>query len=124
MAYLCGSGGYVEVGGVRLDVTSWEAEEAAEWAETTNTGDAGYKTSITCKKSMSGTINADFDATLGPKFAPDIAASDQVALVLPTDASGAYTLTANVQRLRFTNPADNKVSYTFDWESNGAYTYA
>jgi len=124
MAYLCGSSGYVEVGGVRLDVTSWDATETAEWSETTNTGSAGYKESITCKKVMTGTVSFDFDAVLGPKSAPDIDAGDSVALILHTNASGAYTLTANIQTLAWTQPATDKISCTFTFESTGAYAYA
>ena len=125
MAYLSGNSGFVEVNGVRLDVTSWDAEELAEWAETTNTGDAGYKTSIVVKKSMSGTINANFDAALGPKGAPSIDAGDTIAVLeLNTDASGTYTMVANVQRLRWAQPAGGAVTYTFDFESQGAYAYA
>lgn len=122
--YLCGDEGYVDVGGTRLDVTEWSAEEVAEWAETTNTGSSGYKESIVCKKYMTGTVTADFSATLGPKSAPDFDAGDQVAMELHTNNSGNYTLTANITRLRWTNPAGNKVSYTFDFESNGSYSYA
>lgn len=123
MAYICGDEGYVQVGITRLDVTSWEADETAEWKETTNTGSAGYKESIMCKKYMTGTVNADFDPVLGPKAAPDIDGGDQVALELHTGGTGNYTLTANVLRLHWVVPAGEKVSYSFDFESDGAYLY-
>ena len=124
MAYLCGTSGYVEVGVTRLDVTNWEATENSKWDETTNTQSAGYKESIVCLKWMTGTVSADFDAVLGPKNAPDMDAGDQVALILHTNASGAYTMTANIQELSWTQPASGKVSYTFTFESDGAYAYA
>lgn len=126
MAYVCGNAGYVDVGtpAVRLDVTSWEAAENVDLSETTNTSSGGYKQSISCKKYMNGTVNADFDPVLGPKFSPTIAAGDLIALVLNTDASGAYTLEAHVTRLNWTQPAGDKVSFSFDFESDGAYNYA
>lgn len=124
MAYVCGNAGYVEVGADRLDVTEWSASENADLSETTNTQSAGYKESITCKKSMTGTVNADFDPALGPKSAPDIDAGDQVVLVLHTNASGAYTLTAHVTELNWTQPAGDKVSYSFNFEATGAFGWA
>ena len=124
MAYLCGNAGYVEVGGVRLDVTAWNATEQAKLTETTNTASLGFKESLVCLKWMTGTINADFDAALGPKGAPSIDAGDTIALILHTDASGTYTMSAIVQDLAWTQPAGDKVSFTFNFESNGAYLYA
>ena len=124
MAYVCGNAGYVEVGTDRLDVTEWTATENADREDTTNTGSGGYKQSIFCLKYLSGTVNADFDPLLGPKGTPDLAAGDQVALVLHTNASGTYTLTANILNLNWRQPAGKKVSYSFDFESDGAYVYA
>jgi len=124
MAYLCGNAGYVEVGITRLDVTEWTATENAKWDETTNTASAGYKESIRCLKWLSGTVSADFDAALGPFAAPDIEAGDQVAMVLHTDASGAYTFTANIMSKPITNPAGGKITWSMDFESDGAYAYA
>ena len=124
MAYECGNSGYVEVGAVRLDVTSWDGEESDERQDTTNTGSAGYYESLGCKKKFTGTINADFDTALGPKAAPDITAGDQVALELHTAGAESYTMTADVTQLRWTVPAGAKISYSFAFESNGAYVYA
>ncbi len=125
MAYLPGNAGFVTVGGVRLDVTSWTGTENGEHSETTNTGDGGFKSSILVKKFFSGTIEADFDAALGPKAAPTIEAGTDIALVLNTDTSGAYTIaTAKVLTLNWTQPAGDKISYSFDFESSGVYSYA
>lgn len=123
MAYICGDDGYVVVGVTTLHVTSWEATENAEWSETTNTDSDGYKQSIPCKKSMTGTVNADFDPVLGPKNAPDIDAGDQVVLELHTGATGQYDLTGNIQTVGFSVPAGDKISYTFTFESDGSYSY-
>jgi len=124
MAYVCGTEGFVEVGVDRLDVTNWSATETAEWEETTNTASAGYKESIHCKKSMTGSVNANYDPLLGPKNAPDFEAGDQVAMELHTGADGNYTLTANILTLEWTNPAAGAVTYSFTFESNGAYAHA
>jgi len=124
MAYLCGNAGYVEVGLVRLDVTSWTATENAKWDETTNTASGGFKQAINCLKWLSGTVSADFDAALGPKAAPDMDAGDQVAMVLHTNAVGTYTFTANIMSLPWSQPADGKISWSFDFESDGAFVYA
>ena len=123
MAYLCGDEGFVNVGVTRLDVTNWTASENAELDETTNTASAGFKENITCKKSMTGTVEANFDAALGPKAAPDISAGDLIALDLNTGAAGQYDLSAHVTRLNWTNPAGNAVTYSFDFESTGPYAY-
>lgn len=125
MAYSCGNDGYVEVGGVRLDVTSWEADENSDWTEVTNTASGGYKQSISCKKYLTGTVNANFDPALGPKGAPVIAAGTVVSLVLHTQGAESYTInTANVTRLHLTTPAGDAITYSFDFESDGAYAYA
>lgn len=124
MAYQSGNGGYVEVGGTRLDVTGWEAEESADWAETTSSGSSGYRESILVKRYMRGTASADFDPAKGPKSSPSIAAGASVALVLHTAAGESYSVTANVRRLRWVTPAGDKISFTFDFESTGPYSYS
>ena len=123
MAYQSGNGGYVEVGGTRLDVTGWQARESADWAETTSTGSGGCRESILVKKYISGTVSADFDPAKGPKSSPSISAGDQVALVLHTASGEKYDLVANVTRLSWVTPAGDKINFTFDFESTGAYTY-
>ncbi len=128
MPYVCGNAGFVSYGAgvVRLDVTSWTATESADTSETTNTGSAGYKELITCKKYMSGTIEADYDPVLSPKAVASVSiyAGDAPALVLNCDTGGHYDLPeVIVTRLNWTQPAGDKVSYSFDWESTGAFTF-
>jgi hypothetical protein len=123
MAYQSGSGGYVEVGGTRLDVTGWEAEEASDWADTTNSASGGYRESILVRKAIRGTVNADFDPAKGPKGSPTIGAGQSAAVCLRTASGGRYEFTANVERLRWVVPAGDKISFAFDFESNGAYSY-
>lgn len=123
MSYQSGSGGYVEVAGSRLDVTSWQAREAAEWADTTGADSGGYRESILAKRFMSGTVSADFDPSLAPKSSPAISAGSSVALSLYTASGGKYAMTANVKALRWVTPAGERISFTFDFESTGAYSY-
>ena len=72
---------------------------------------------------MTGTVEANFDPALGPKAAPNISAGDLVALELNTSDTGQYDLSAHVTRLNWTNPAGNAVTYSFDFESTGSFTY-
>ncbi len=119
----CGDEGYVQIGLVRLDVTSWTATETAEKAETTNTGSAGWREEIACIRFLEGSAEADFDPTEGPKVAPNIAAGDEVVMELHTGDSGQYNLTALIDRLRWTMPARDKITYSFDFSSQGEVTY-
>ena len=124
MAYECGNDGYVTVGGVRLDITSWDATENSDWSETTNTQSAGYKESISCKKWLSGTVNFNYDTALGPKGAPSIDAGDQVAIVLMTDGAENYAFTGNIMTVGWNVPAGAAITASFTFESNGAFLYA
>jgi hypothetical protein len=47
-----------------------------------------------------------------------------VALALRTASGGRYEMTANVGSVRWTTPAGDKISFTFDFESTGAYSYS
>ena len=123
MAYFCGDQGEVHVGADTLQVTEWTASEEATLAETTNTGSAGYKESIVCKKVLTGTVTADFDPTLGPKNVPDFDAGDLVVMELHTGATGQYDFSAIVSNLNWTVPAGDKITYNFSFESTGAYAY-
>ena len=123
MAHQSGSGGYVEIGGVRLDVTGWQAEETADWADTTGAGSGGYRQSVLVRRRLAGTVSAAFDPGRGPKGAPQIAAGSTVTLALHTAAGERYNLTANVERLRWVTPADDRITFAFDFESNGSYSY-
>lgn len=123
MAYQSGSGGYVEAAGVRLDVTGWEAEETADWADTTNSASEGFRESILVRKSMRGTVSADFDPAKGPKGSPSVAAGQSAALCLHTASGGKYQMSVNIERLRWIVPAGDKISFAFDFESSGPYTY-
>lgn len=123
MAYQSGRGGYIEVAGDRLDVIAWEAEEASDWEETTGAGSGGFKESLAVRKYLRGTVKAGFDPAKGPKGTPEIAAGSTVDLVLHTAAGESYRATANVQHLRWVTPAGNRITFAFDFESTGAYTY-
>lgn len=126
MAYLCGDGGYVKVdAATNLEVLNWNGSETAELSETTNTGSDGYKESLVCKKVMTGSFEANYDATLGPKSDPDIDAGDTVALELHTGASGNYSIaTAIITSLNWTMPAGGAITWSCDFESSGAYSHA
>ena len=123
MAYRCGDTGEVHIDLDTLQVTEWTASEEATLAETTNTGSAGYKESIVCKKVMTGTVTADFDPAKGPKNVPDIDAGDVVDMELHTGADGQYDLTAIISNLNWTIPAGDKITYNFSFESTGVYAY-
>jgi len=123
MAYRSGSDGYVEIGGVRLDVTAWEAEETAEWAETSGTGSPGFREAVPVKKCLRGTVKALFDPAKGPKGAPRVAAGAVVEIALRTAGAESYRATANILQLRWVTPAGAPVAFAFDFESTGAFTY-
>ena len=126
MAYLCGDEGYVKIdAATNLEVLNWNGSETAELSETTNTGSAGYKESLVCKKVMTGSFEANYDIALGPKSDPDIDAGDVVALELHTGTGGNYTIaTAIITALNWTNPAGGSITWSCDFESSGAYAHA
>ena len=124
MAYVCGDEGYVKVDATtNLEVLSWSGSENAELSETTNTGSAGYKESITCKKVMTGSFEANYDILLGPKNDPDITVGDLVALELHTGATGQYDMSAHITRLNWTNPAGAAITWSCDFESTGPFAH-
>ncbi len=123
MAYISGSEGCVEIDGTRLDVRHWRAEETADCHRITGTGSPGFAEALPAARYLTGTVRADFDPAKGPKGAVEIRAGATVQLVLHTGSAGSYTMNANIVRLGWVMPAGKRVSFSFDFESTGSFSY-
>jgi hypothetical protein len=125
MAKKTGLLGSVVIGSTTFHVTKWNYTANSDWADTTDTSNAGYKTQIPGLLSAEGSFTAMWDSSIVYTSAPNIAIGTNIALKLNYADTGTY---ANFPSASITSkPTTSQVSataieFTVNFKSNGAFT--
>lgn len=125
--FFTGMEGKAVVGSTTLDVRSWSAKETIKKYDTTNTGTGGSETFIKGTKSITGTVEAQWDAAKN-WFAspPNINVGQTVALKLYLEnSSGPYVdiTTAFIESVEVTSSVEGVVGIKFEFQSTSTYAW-
>ncbi len=130
-----GRHGRLFIEGQEFCVTSWNVAETADEEDTTNSCSAGFAEQEYGVAQLEGSLEADWDITASPfRTPPTLKAGSSHALsylfinaetggldVLLVGGSPYYRMTMRVNNVAITNPARGKVTYSFDFKSQGSY---
>ena len=125
MAFLTGDGGYVDIGGQRLDVEKWSLTTTISVDEATNTGSGGFYEGIGCVKKAVGKVDAKWDAAVTPTgTVPGVILGAEVHIKLYVGDSGEYYdfPVAMIISVPVENDAKLAVKFSFDFENHGTFT--
>jgi len=120
--------GKVTVGVTDLEIRGWTREETIGTEDTTNTGSGGFRDSVDTIKEASGTVEADWDVDAPPTDdPPNIRAGTEAALELyigdPANDKKFTHAKVVIVGVPTASEVRGKVSYSFNWESRGSWTY-
>lgn len=123
--YKHGHKGTVKVGGYTLPTTEWNWEETAQLDECTNARSGGYGEDVAGNKRLAGDVTCVWDEDQYPNTSPvNIRAGAEVTLTLQmNDDQTPWTVDVIVEKMG--SPGvnqDGKLTYKFNWKSQGAYT--
>jgi hypothetical protein len=127
MAKKTGVLGSVVVGSTTFHVTKWNYTTNAEWADTTDTSSAGYKTQIPALLSAEGSFTAIWDSATNYASAPNIAIGTNIALKCNFADTGMYSNfpSASITSKPMTSQVSaTAIEFTVNWKSNGTFTEA
>lgn len=124
--YATGRTAEVKVGSVAIRVTDWDATGSTQWEDTTDTGSAGYETSIPaidkCSGSFKGSLNLDLLPTSSPGLRQGVNLSNAKFYL---ERSGKYLdvpLLA-IDSVQITSEVKGVIKFTCNWHANGAFTW-
>jgi len=123
-----GKEGKVTVDTTDLNIRSWTRTETMATEDTTHTGSSGYRESVNTIREAAGTVEADWDADAMPTDdPPNLVTGAEVALYLYVGAvadNKKYTHpVVVVTEVASNSDVRGKVSFSFNWESRGTWTY-
>ena len=128
-----GRTGRVFYDGTELCVTNWEGTHSAEEEDTTNSCSAGFSEFGYGTEMVEGSVSADWLTSMNIyDDPPNIRAGEFAALLLyihsyPNSNGGPsgpfFSFEAGINNVRISVPAKGKVSYSFDFKSNGIVTF-
>lgn len=125
--FLSGKIGKVTVGATDINVTGWQATPETTVLDATNSGSAGYVTSVDGVHKCNGQFECDYDTDV-PPFAspPNLNVGQVVALKLYVGdpASNKYVSipTARISQTPIVSEVLGKVKLTCQFESMAAFT--
>lgn len=127
-----GRTGRVFVDSFELCVTGWEATHSAEEEDTTNSCSAGFSEFAYGTEMVEGSVSADWLVNVNIfDDPPNIRAGTFAILKLyihsysgsENESGPFYQFSAGLNNVRLTVPAKGKVSYSFDFKSDGVVTF-
>lgn len=127
-----GRTGRVFFDGTELCVTNWEATHSAEEEDTTNSCSAGFSEFAYGTEMVEGSVSADWLVTVNIfDDPPNIRAGTFAILKLyihsypgvGNESGPFYTFSAGINNVKLSVPAKGKVSYSFDFKSDGIVTF-
>jgi len=126
-----GRTGRVFFDGMELCVTNWTATHTADEEDTTNSCSAGFSEFSFGTEMVTGSVTADWDVTVNIyDDPPNVRAGTFADLLLfvfsgpGVSTSGPfYSFNAGINNVVITSPAKGKVTYGFDFKSNGKITF-
>lgn len=128
-----GRTGRVFVDGIEICVTGWELTHSAEKEDTTNSCSAGFSEFGYGTEMVEGSVNADWYVNQNIyDDPPNIRAGIFADLLLyihsyPNSNSGPsgpfFSFNAGLNNVRIGVPAKGKVTYSFDFTSDGVVTF-
>lgn len=130
-----GRHGRLFIAGQEFCVTSWNVSETADEEDTTNSCSAGFAEQEYGVAQLEGSLEADWDITASPMRTPPnvkagsnhpdtylfINAETGALNELLIGGSPFYSMTMRINNVAVTNPARGKVTYSFDFKSQGSY---
>lgn len=126
-----GNDGKVLVGATDLRINRWTLRHNKKFEEVTNSGTDQVDGVITREQLLtqhwvSGHVEADLDLDVMPQEdPPDLMGVDAVALKLYLSATSYHNIPeAMVSNVEMTLAVAGKISYAFDYESDGTFTLA
>lgn len=122
--FASGHGGYITVGGTRLDVTEWQLNKTARLAEVTNSGSGGVVKRHKIVEDAQFTIQVPWDSENIPDTDISLDVGDEPALVLYVGDSGkTYSFTGIVESVQpVVNNQNDIVRMTVTGYANGVVT--
>ena len=127
MTFLSGKFGKVKIGSTDLNVTEWECTPDCDVLETTHSGSSGHDTNLDGVDRCNGSFKANYDSDAPPIGAPPaLIPGTLVAAKLyvgnPADNKYVDLPSVRIKSLPITSVVKGLVSYTCQFESNGAFT--
>ncbi len=130
-----GRHGRLFIGQQEFCVTSYNVTETADEEDTTNSCSAGNAEQEYGITQLEGSIEADWDISASPyRTPPAISGGSRHANsylfihaetgdleTLTAGESPFYKLTMDINNIAITNPARGKITYSFDFKSNGSF---
>jgi len=128
MAAIAGKGGLVKVGTTNTvaEVTSWTNDIAIDMLDSTSLGD-DWREYVAGLAGATGSVECNWDVVTDTNgqaaFQTAALAGTTVTLDLYVNATNYYSGTAYISNVSISDPVDDLVTCTFDFQYTGAVTY-
>lgn len=128
-----GRTGRVQVDGFELCITNWELTHTADEEDITSSCSAGFSEFDYGTEMVEGSVSADWDVSVNifddPPYIRAGTFADMILYIhsYPNSNGGPsgpfFSFNAGINNVRITNPQRGKVTYSFDFKSNGVITF-